>query len=31
VEGLMNAGFSEEEIKAVMGENVKRFFLENLN
>lgn len=31
VEGLMNAGFSEEEIKAVMGENVKRFFLENLD
>jgi membrane dipeptidase len=31
VEGLMNAGFSEEEIKAVMGENVKRFFLDNLN
>lgn len=31
VEGLMNAGFSEEEIRAVMGENVKRFFLENLN
>lgn len=31
VEGLMNAGFSEEEIKAVMGENVKNFFLKNLN
>ncbi|MDF2157328.1 dipeptidase [Algoriphagus sp. CAU 1675] len=30
VEGLMNEGFSEEEIRAVMGENVKRFFLENL-
>ena len=30
VEGLMNAGFSEEEIRAVMGENVKRFFLQNL-
>jgi microsomal dipeptidase-like Zn-dependent dipeptidase len=31
VEGLLNAGFTEEEIKAVMGENVKRFLLENLN
>ena len=31
VEGLMKAGFSEEEIKAVMGENVKNFFLKNLN
>jgi membrane dipeptidase len=31
VEGLMNAGFSEEEIRAVMGENVKKFFLKNLN
>ncbi len=31
VEGLLNAGFTENEIKAVMGENVKRFFLENLN
>jgi microsomal dipeptidase-like Zn-dependent dipeptidase len=31
VEGLMKAGFTEEEIRAVMGENVKRFFLENLN
>lgn len=30
VEGLMNAGFSEEEIRAVMGENVKRFFLQHL-
>lgn len=30
VEGMMNAGFSEAEIKAVMGENVKRFFLQNL-
>ncbi|RIW13734.1 peptidase M19 [Algoriphagus lacus] len=29
-EGLMNAGFTEEEIRAVMGENVKRFFLKNL-
>jgi microsomal dipeptidase-like Zn-dependent dipeptidase len=27
VEGLMNAGFSEAEIRAVMGENVKNFFL----
>ncbi len=31
VEGLMKAGFTEDEIRAVMGENVKRFFLENLN
>ncbi|MDP2042799.1 MAG: dipeptidase [Algoriphagus sp.] len=31
VEGLLNAGFTEEEIKAVMGENVKRFLIENLN
>lgn len=30
VEGLMNAGFTEAEIRAVMGENVKRFFLDNL-
>ncbi|SMP36309.1 Zn-dependent dipeptidase, dipeptidase homolog [Algoriphagus winogradskyi] len=30
VEGMMNAGFSEAEIKAIMGENVKRFFLTNL-
>lgn len=30
VEGLMNAGFSEAEIRAVMGENVKQFFLQNL-
>ena len=30
VEGMMNAGLSEAEIKAVMGENVKRFFLQNL-
>ena len=30
VEGMMQAGFSEKEIKAVMGENVKRFFLQNL-
>jgi microsomal dipeptidase-like Zn-dependent dipeptidase len=30
VEGMMKAGFSEVEIKAVMGENVKRFFLQNL-
>jgi len=30
VEGLLNAGFSEGEIRAVMGENVKRFFLANL-
>jgi membrane dipeptidase len=31
VEGLLDAGFSENEIRAVMGENVRRFFLENLN
>ncbi|EAZ80692.1 dipeptidase [Algoriphagus machipongonensis] len=31
VEGLMNAGFSEADIKAIMGENVKRFFLKNLD
>ncbi len=31
VEGLMDAGFTEEEIRAVMGENVKRFFLQNLD
>lgn len=30
VEGLLNAGFSEEEIRAVMGGNVKRFLLTNL-
>lgn len=30
VEGLMKEGFSESEIKAVMGENVKNFFLKNL-
>lgn len=30
VEEMMNTGFSEAEIKAVMGENVKRFFLQNL-
>lgn len=30
VEGLLEAGFSEDEIRAVMGENVKRFFLANL-
>jgi membrane dipeptidase len=30
VEALMQEGFSEEEIKAIMGENVKRFLLENL-
>ena len=30
VEGLMNAGFTEAEIRAVMGENVKNFFLKNL-
>jgi microsomal dipeptidase-like Zn-dependent dipeptidase len=30
VESLMQEGFSDEEIKAIMGENVKRFLLENL-
>ena len=30
VQGLMDAGFSKQEIKAVMGENVKRFLLDNL-
>jgi membrane dipeptidase len=30
VEGLMDSGFTEEEIRAVMGENVKQFFLRNL-
>lgn len=31
VEALMNEGFSEEEIQAIMGENVKNFLLKNLN
>jgi membrane dipeptidase len=31
VEGLINTGFTEEEIRAVMGENVKNFFLTYLN
>ncbi|MEN2282259.1 dipeptidase [Algoriphagus sp. SE2] len=31
VEGLLNEGFTESEIKAIMGENVKRFFQKNLN
>lgn len=30
VEALMQEGFSEDEIRAIMGENVKRFLLENL-
>lgn len=30
VEALMQAGFTEDEIRAIMGENVKRFLLENL-
>jgi membrane dipeptidase len=30
VEALLNEGFSDEEIRAIMGENVKRFLLENL-
>jgi len=30
VEGLIRDGFTEQEIRAVMGENVKRFMLENL-
>ncbi len=31
VEGLLKEGFTENEIKAIMGENVKRFLLKNLN
>lgn len=31
VEGLLIEGFTEDEIRAIMGENVKRFFLKNLN
>ncbi|WP_296701687.1 dipeptidase [Algoriphagus sp.] len=31
VEGLLNEGFTENEIKAIMGENVKQFFQKNLN
>ncbi|WP_339876288.1 dipeptidase [uncultured Algoriphagus sp.] len=31
VEGMMAAGFNENEIKAVMGENIKNFMLKNLN
>jgi len=27
---MMDDGFSDEEIRKVMGENVKRFLLENL-
>ncbi|MBM1105150.1 membrane dipeptidase [Aurantibacter crassamenti] len=30
VEELLNQGFNEQEIKAIMGENVKRFMLQNL-
>lgn len=30
VEGLISDGFTEQEIRAVMGENVKRFMLQNL-
>ncbi|WP_373399634.1 dipeptidase [Algoriphagus halophilus] len=30
VEALLKEGFTEEEIRAIMGENVKRFFLKNL-
>lgn len=30
VEGMVEDGFTEEEIRAVMGENVKRFMLKNL-
>lgn len=30
VEALMKEGFSDDEIKAIMGENVKRFLMENL-
>ncbi len=31
LDGLLKVGFTEEEIRAVMGENVKNFFLKNLN
>ncbi|MBN7811438.1 dipeptidase [Algoriphagus sp. H41] len=31
VDGLLEAGLSESEIRAVMGENVKRFFLQHLD
>ncbi|MBN3584371.1 dipeptidase [Algoriphagus aestuarii] len=31
VEGLLNEGFTEDEIRAIMGENVKKFFLKNLD
>ncbi|MRI01168.1 peptidase M19 [Kriegella sp. EG-1] len=31
VEELIHQGFSEEEIRAIMGENVKRFMLKNLS
>ena len=30
VEALMQEGFSEDDIRAIMGENVKRFLLENI-
>ncbi len=30
LQGLMDAGFSRKEIESVMGENVKRFLLDNL-
>lgn len=30
VEALIQEGFSDEDIKAIMGENVKRFLMENL-
>jgi len=30
VEEMMKQGMTTEEIKAIMGENVKRFLLENL-
>jgi microsomal dipeptidase-like Zn-dependent dipeptidase len=30
VQELMNQGFSEMEIRAVMGENIKRFLMEQL-
>lgn len=30
LQGLMDAGFTKKEIEVVMGENVKRFLLENL-
>jgi len=30
VEEMLNQGFTEEEIRGIMGENMKRFLLKNL-